>query len=239
MKQDESRHYYDTFSETYENARHHGYHQWLDERSVALVQELAQGGRTLEVGCGTGLILKEVANFAQEAVGLDLSHGMLSGAARRGLRVLEASATNIPFADNSFDLTYSFKVLAHVPDISKAVLEMARVTRPGGWLVMEFYNSQSLRHLIRRLRPAGVIGVGNDTDETDVFTRFDDLCTLRSIVPDSVRIERVEGLRVATLLPQVFAIPFLGSAWREFENQLSASPLRRFGGFIVLVGQKL
>ena len=54
-----------------------------------------------------------------------------SARAPRGLDVREASVTAIPFADASFDVTCSFKVLAHVPEIGRALAEMARVTRPG------------------------------------------------------------------------------------------------------------
>lgn len=237
MSRRETRQYYDTFSEIYEAERHRGYHAWLDERSVKLVADLARGRRILEVGCGTGLILRETAQIAEQAVGLDLSHGMLAHAAQRGLEVVEASADGIPFADQTFDLVYSFKVLAHVPPLREALAEMARVTRPGGHLVLEFYNRRSLRWLVRRLRPVGV--VGEQTTEEDVYTRFHSLPELEEILPDSVVLERIEGMRVATLLPQLFRVPGLGRAWAALENGLSASPLRRLAGFLVLVLRKI
>src|SRR5439155_23415932 len=85
--------------------------------------------------------------------------------------VHEASATALPFADASFDVTCSFKVLAHVSEIGAAMAEMTRVTRPGGTVVAEFYNPWSLRALGKRLGPAGKIS--DATDEGAVFTRFD------------------------------------------------------------------
>ena len=68
MSQEQSRRYYDTFSEGYEDERHHGYHKWLDDRTVAMLSRPAAGGRVLEVGCGTGLLLREVAEVADHAV---------------------------------------------------------------------------------------------------------------------------------------------------------------------------
>ena len=61
-------------------------------------------------------------------------------AAYPGIRVMRANACELPFADKSFDLVYSFKVLAHVEDIDRALKEIARVTRRGGHMVLEFYN---------------------------------------------------------------------------------------------------
>src|SRR5690606_39017711 len=103
------------------------------------------GKDVLECGCGTGLILERIARFARSASGIDLSPGMLEVAKRRGLDVQEGSITSLPFPDASFDVTCSFKVLAHVPDIGRALAEMARVTRPSGVILAEFYNPWSLR----------------------------------------------------------------------------------------------
>jgi len=230
------RNYYDTFSEVYEKERHYGYHRWLDEQSVNLVANYASGSETLEIGCGTGLILREVAQKARNAVGLDISHGMLGACAERQLNVVEASATQIPFASNRFDLVYSFKVLAHVEAIQTAMEEMARVTRPGGHLVLEFYNRSSLRYLVRRLRPAG--SVGKDTDESHLFTRFDTISELKSMLPESLELVDTSGLRVATMLPQMFKLPGIGPAWERLENLLSSGPMHRFGGFVYLICKK-
>src|SRR5262249_23602754 len=109
-----NRDYYDAFARTYERDRHHGYHALIDRLETDLALRYARGARVLEAGCGTGMILKEVAPHAREAVGVDLSPGMLQTARARGLRVMHASVTDLPFADGAFDVVYSFKVLAHV-----------------------------------------------------------------------------------------------------------------------------
>ena len=135
-----ARQYYDDFSDSYERGRGYGYHQMIDDLEVQVTAPYARGARVLELGCGTGLILARVAEIAEEAVGIDLSEGMAQRARDRGLDVHIGSVCDLPFEDDEFDLTYSFKVLAHIPDIDAAVREAARVTRPGGHLLLEFYN---------------------------------------------------------------------------------------------------
>ena len=120
-----ARRYYDDFSASYDDGRDRGYHALIDELEIGIVKPLAAGARVLEAGCGTGLILDHLTRVAREAVGVDLSPGMLSKARERGLRVVQGSVTALPFADESFDLTCSFKVLAHVPELDRALEEMA------------------------------------------------------------------------------------------------------------------
>src|SRR5688572_17309915 len=167
----DNRSYYDEFAGWYERERGRGYHQMLDDLEVALVERYGRGGDVLEAGCGTGLILERISRFARTARGIDLSGGMLARAHARGLEVAQASVTALPYRDDSFDVVCSFKVLAHVEDIETALSEMARVTRPGGHVLAEFYNTRSLRYLVKRLKPPTAISEAND-DEA-VFTRYD------------------------------------------------------------------
>src|SRR5262245_30439022 len=115
--------YYDRFSTTYENERHHGYHQLIDELELELVRKYGAGRDIFEAGCGTGLLLRQAAAVGRSAVGLDLSRGMLGAARARGLRVVQGSLTNVPLPSASVDLVYSMKVLAHIPPIEAALIE--------------------------------------------------------------------------------------------------------------------
>ena len=76
-----------------------------------------------------------------------------------------------PFDDTSFDATCNIKALAHVPDVAKALAEMARVTRPGGAVVAELCNKRSVRALVKRLKPKDVIGKDGAATDEDVYTR--------------------------------------------------------------------
>ncbi len=234
MARDEAtRAYYDEFSRWYEKERGRGYHALIDDLEVSVAEPLARGAKVLEVGCGTGLILERVARVAEKAVGIDLSPGMLEQARARGLDVHEGSATELPFEDASFDLVYSFKVLAHVPDIERALREMARVTKPGGTVLAEFYNPWSLRYLAKRLGPAGRIS--EKTTEAAVYTRFDSPARIREILPQGTVLEGFRGVRVVTPTAKVISLPVVGSLVSALEHRLLDSPASQLGGFLIAV----
>jgi ubiquinone/menaquinone biosynthesis C-methylase UbiE len=228
--------YYDDFSRGYDRERGGGYHALIDDLEVAAVAALARGGRVLEVGCGTGLILERLARHAQEVVGVDLSPGMAAKARARGWPVVVGSATALPFADASFDLVCSFKVLAHVPDIERALAELARVTRPGGHLALEFYNPWSLRYVAKRI--AGPGRISESRTEADVYTRWDPPSRVGAMLPPGVTLVDFRGVRVVTPAAFVHRVPGVDRLVARVEHAARASPLRRFGGFLVALARK-
>jgi ubiquinone/menaquinone biosynthesis C-methylase UbiE len=237
MSSDRSaRGYYDDFSRGYERERGAGYHALIDALEVEAVADLARGKRVLEVGCGTGLIMERLQSHAAQVCGVDLSPGMAHKALERGHHVMVASATELPFADHTFDMVCSFKVLAHVPDIRRALDELVRVTRPGGHLALEFYNPLSVRYLAKRVAGPGRISEGKT--EADVYTRWDTPWHVRRMLPPELTLLHFRGVRVFT--PAAFAhrIPGLGGVLARMERAAVASPLRGLGGFLIAVARK-
>ena len=234
MSRLDNRSYYDDFAGWYERERHLPYHRMLDDLEVEIVERYARGKQVLEVGCGTGLILDRVAGFASAARGIDLSGGMLAKAAQRGLLVAQASATELPIATASVDVAYSFKVLAHIPDIAGAMREMSRVVRPGGYVIAEFYNARSLRRLVKAMKPP--TAVSQKTNDEHVYTRYDDANAIRSYLPDDLEWVATRGIRVITPVAAVLRVPLLGSAVRWAEHRLADLPgARDHGGFLVAI----
>ncbi len=227
------RRYYDEFALRYDDERggnvEGGYHDLIDDLEIDFLARFARGADVLEVGCGTGLLLARIARFARSAEGVDLSPGMLARAKDRGLSVREASATALPFSDASFDVTCSFKVLAHVPDVKQALAEMTRVTRPGGTIVAEFYNPWSLRGMGKRLGPAGKIS--ESTDEAAVFTRFDRPSAATALLPEGTNLVDRRGVRIVTPTAGSLRWPMIGKLLRAAEWRLCDSPLATFAGF--------
>lgn len=228
--------YYDEFSASYERERHQGYHALIDELEVRIALEHVRGKSVLEAGCGTGMILKELVAHAREATGIDLSGGMLRRASERGLAVAQADVTCVPFADASFDVVCSFKVLAHVPDREAALRELTRVVRPGGTLLLEYYNRHSLRFLVKRLGPS--LHIANGTTEADVYTRFDTLAELRAALPQNVRFVGVRGVRAVTPSARLIDLPVVGSMLRVVERRAFDSPLARVAGFLIVIAER-
>jgi ubiquinone/menaquinone biosynthesis C-methylase UbiE len=237
MSRLDNRTYYDGFSAWYERERHLPYHRMLDDLEVEIVERYAAGRDALEIGCGTGLILDRVARFARHARGIDLSSGMLERARDRGLVVAQASATSLPVATASVDVAYSFKVLAHVPDVAGALAEMARVVRPGGHVIAEFYNARSLRRLVKALKPP--TAVSEDAHDGHVYTRYDDARAIRSYLPRELEWIATRGIRVITLAAAVLRVPVVGGAVRWLEHRLADAPLARdLAGFTVAICQR-
>jgi ubiquinone/menaquinone biosynthesis C-methylase UbiE len=237
---DANRRYYDAFSADYERERGRndpgGYHELLDELEAGYVGRYGTGRDVLEVGCGTGLVLLRIRQFARSARGVDLSPGMLKKAEERGLDVRLGSATELPFEANQFDVTCSFKVLAHVPEIEKALAEMARVTRPGGTVLAEFYNPFSLRGLAKRLGPAGKIADG--ANEHDVFTRFDSPARAKELTPKGCVFIGARGVRITIPSAKLMKNPLGRRLFRAAEHALCDSPLNRLAGFYVAAYEK-
>ncbi|MDX9720490.1 MAG: class I SAM-dependent methyltransferase [Myxococcota bacterium] len=229
--------YYDKFASWYERERGAGYHRFIDELELSLIREACRGAEVLELGCGTGLLLSPVASIARRAVGVDLSPGMLEKAKERGLDVHLADVTSLPFEDESFDVVYSFKVLAHVPELSKALSEAARVLRPGGRAFLEFYNRHSVRYWAKRLGGAGAIA--EDAKESDVYVKWQGRRELLATFPSSLQVEGMHGVRVFTPAAFVHRIPVISAVLQAAERAaLSHRLFSRWGGFLVVEARK-
>jgi ArsR family transcriptional regulator len=109
------------------------------------------GLKVVDVGTGTGALLPALAGAAAEVLAVDQSEHLLARARRRcrdagcdNVRFQRADVRSLPFADGSFDAAYSSMVLHHVPDPADAVGELARVTRPGGRVVIVEFTRHNL-----------------------------------------------------------------------------------------------
>jgi len=109
------------------------------------------GKRVLEIGVGGGVDFPQFVKNGAHAVGVDLTIGGLGHTYRRlrslhserSYDLVQADAENLAFRDNSFDLVYSWGVLHHTPDTSKAFAEALRLLKPGGELKAMVYHSKS------------------------------------------------------------------------------------------------
>lgn len=142
-------------------------------RATRAALKLRPGERVLDVGAGTGVSTEELARSGAYAVGVDLSLGMLlvGRRARPQVPLLAGDALRLPFADNTFDaVTISF-ALRNVVDPEAALREFARVTRPGGRLVVcelshptnPVFRTAYLSYLLRWL-PAAARVVSSNPD---------------------------------------------------------------------------
>ena len=87
----------------------------------------------LDVGCGTGLLFRYVANTAQSIVGLDISRKTLEEAEKRAktlgnIHLLLADADHMPFKEKVFNYTFAITLLQNIPNPHKTLKEIMRVT---------------------------------------------------------------------------------------------------------------
>jgi ubiquinone/menaquinone biosynthesis C-methylase UbiE len=127
-------------------------------------------------------------------------------------------------------------VLAHVPQITEALRELARVTRPGGMLALEFYNPWSLRYAAKRIAGPGRISEGRT--EADVYTRWDTPFMIPKLLPPELELVDYRGIRVVTPLALVHTLPVVRQVFARAERASVSSPLRYFGGFLLAILRK-
>jgi demethylmenaquinone methyltransferase/2-methoxy-6-polyprenyl-1,4-benzoquinol methylase len=108
----------------------------LWRRATRHALRLAPGERCLDLAAGTAVSTVELARSGAAVVASDFSLGMLREGITRGVPLVAGDAMALPFADGAFDaVTISFG-LRNVADTGVALAELARVTRPGGRLVV-------------------------------------------------------------------------------------------------------
>jgi SAM-dependent methyltransferase len=194
-------------SSTLKHLREH----WWDDAFTAFLEETLKprpGKRILDVGCGTGtaeISLARLRLSQMHLFGVDLvvervkeAHAATHGINAR-VGYAAADAVKLPFAAGVFDSTYCVAVLQHIRNLAGAVAEIARVTRPGGRvLIVEpdnaarywFSSVQSgieVFELSRRFF-AGVAAMRGDPTEVSVGPLVPGMLAAGGVEPVSVRL---------------------------------------------------
>ena len=123
-------------------------------------REFGQPAAILDVGCGTGRLLRSAAlRFpAAQLVGVDAAIEMVRRAeaavpAGTTIQFQQATAEELPFSNAQFDLVFSTLTFHHWHDQRQGVAEVARVLAPGGrWLLADFIAAGLIRYVRRFLR---------------------------------------------------------------------------------------
>jgi SAM-dependent methyltransferase len=165
--------------------------------------------RILDIGCGTGATLDHLKRLG-EVQGIDLSPIPLSYARRRGHnRVLRASATALPFENESFELVTALDVIEHLDDDIKGLSEIRRVLKPHAPAII--------------FVPAFQVLWGPNDDQSGHKRRYRIDQLRRSVEAAELRVERLSYANIAMFLPILLGrrvLTYLGRS-EQAENRIN------------------
>ena len=120
------------------------------------MMEVETGATVLDAGCGPGVHSIRVAKAGHNVCAIDISNTMLNQARQRAgaenitdkIEFYQKDLTKLDFPDNSFRYVFSWGVIIHIPEASKALDELARIVKSGGKLALYITNKTALDHKI-------------------------------------------------------------------------------------------
>jgi len=174
-------------------------------RRILALLAARPGDRVLEVGCGAGNILAQIAG--DRRCGIDLAESLLAKAARRLAKrgaLVQGDAEHLPFRDRAWQRVYCSEVLEHIPSPSAALAEIRRIVADGGVAVVSVPNERLINRLKAMLRASGVyrIVLGARSGDYQMPERMDDewhlhvfdLAGLLAMIPPGLSVTRIEGI---------------------------------------------
>ena len=148
---EETRKTYDTVAGEFSRTRS----TFWDEL-VFLSDHTKEGDRVLDIGCGNGRLFPLIKKGTAHYTGIDYSEGLIREAKHLHPdgKFVVGDATKLPFADNIFDIAYSFAVIHHIPSKklrAQFIHEAARVLKPRGMLILTTWYLWQPKHLFKLL----------------------------------------------------------------------------------------
>ena len=105
---------------------------------------LTPNAKIFDAGCGTGRLADLISG---DIIQLDIAHNMCEMAAKNGKPTINGDISNLPFADNSFDVVFSSLALQWSPELEKSLDEIKRVLKPNGIMAISSFGSKTLYEL--------------------------------------------------------------------------------------------
>jgi len=182
---------YDKFAAGYDKAFAPFEKRFLERWRAKTLSHLPKNSRILEIGAGTG------ANFqfyppSKIAAASEISIKMIEFAKQKTseIRLVQANAEILPFAENFFDAAFATLVFCSIPKPEKAFAELRRVVKPNGKII-----------LLEHVRPNGILGFGFDFLNIFTTALIED-CFNR----ETAKLAEKSGLKISNLEKKAFGI---------------------------------
>jgi ubiquinone/menaquinone biosynthesis C-methylase UbiE len=200
------------------------------------------GRKLLEIGCGLGNDLCQLARRGLDVTGIDIApravHLARQHLASHGLSgdVSFGNCECLDYADDSFDIVYSSGVIQHTPDIEASIDEILRVLRPSGTLIIILYHRHSWFRLLSKLTGTNIEFADAEAPIIRTFSRselrrlFGNAADVRITMEHYRPSPTVRRGVLSALFNRVF-VPCYGS--------MPARLIRPFGWHAVVTGKKL
>jgi ubiquinone/menaquinone biosynthesis C-methylase UbiE/uncharacterized protein YbaR (Trm112 family) len=135
--------YYDAVAEVYENEVEQAAHQmdFNQKRIDEIVRDLSEKTQKdlfLDLGCGTGNVLRFGKKYFKRAIGVDISFNMLKVAKQNNMEVIQGDILFLPFKSSLFDMVSIFSVLHHLYEYQQIFTQIYRVLKTGGYLYSDW-----------------------------------------------------------------------------------------------------
>lgn len=149
---------------------------------------------SLEAGCGGGYFVKKVAGLVKKSIGVDFEKGMIRKSKKlcidtKNTQFFKADIRKLPFKNNMFDIIMCFGVVEHFDDSVEALIELKRVLKKGGALIVSVpsaynFTNRILRRvsILRKKRPG-------------YFQKHYTIGSYRKLLVDAgLKIEKISGI---------------------------------------------
>ena len=171
MSNDDTRNYFDTIADRWDEMRSTFFGEGVRDAAIRAAG-IAAGSVVVDVGTGTGFLAEAALTAGAHVVGIDSSQEMLAHARRRFAgQPFEARAgdlNSLPVTIGEADAVLANMVLHHAADPARAIAQMARGLKPGGWLVITDADSHT-HEWLRLEQHDQWLGF----DRTDILRWFD------------------------------------------------------------------
>jgi len=212
----------------------------------------ARGLKVLEVGVGMGADYLEWLKAGANATGVDLSAMSIEAARQRcakagykpDLRL--GDAENLPFADNSFDVVYSYGVMHHSPDTQRCLREAHRVLKPRGEARIMVYQHPSITGGMLWLRYGLLKGKSLrktvfdhlESPGTKTYTLAEARALFEGFEDVRMRVVFSPGDLLLNEPSSKFSKPFYRFVWKIFPRGLVRQFGKRWGLFLLICAKK-